>query len=254
MLCSLSCCYYLMIIATADSICTASPIFLILQPAFLPAFPTLHRIAGMEPTPFSPSALTPSLHNVQHKVSSGAKCSLLPVVLLDVTSIFERGEAVEMANGDDTLNSGVRDERGEGWNAEGYDTARRLRMVLNPFKERLAQDQEDRRRYLRRRPRFQRSLHLDLSPVHPKPTAPNLFSLFNVHKQYKLPRLPIPTLHHFVSAPLPTPFQPFIISFLLLCPHIPTLHHFVPAPLPTSSSDSRIGPQFDRFQEGIAFL
>ena len=73
---------YLMIVATADSMCTAFPIFLISQPASLLTFPTLHRMAGMEPTPFSPFDLTPSLHNIQHKVSSGTECSLLPVLLL----------------------------------------------------------------------------------------------------------------------------------------------------------------------------
>ena len=35
------------------------------------------------------------------------------------------------------------------------------------------------------------SLHLDLHPVHPTPTAPNSFSLFNVHKQ--VVRVPPPT-------------------------------------------------------------
>jgi len=67
------------------------------------------------------------------------------------------------------------------------------------------------------------SLYLDLPPVHPTPTAPNLISLFNVHK-------------HVVQVPSHT------------------LHHFVPAPPLTSSLDSRTGPQFGRFQEEIAFL
>jgi hypothetical protein len=50
--------------------------------------------------------------------------------LLYATSILEREEAVERPYGDDALDSGVRDERsGEGWNAEGYDTGRRVRMV-----------------------------------------------------------------------------------------------------------------------------
>ena len=50
------CCYRLMAVTTTDPICTASPIFLISQLTSLLPFPTLHRIAGMEPTPFAPSA------------------------------------------------------------------------------------------------------------------------------------------------------------------------------------------------------
>ena len=83
------------------------------------------------------------------------------------------------------------------------------------------------------------SLHLTLPPIHPTPTAPNSFCLFNAHKQYKFPHLPIPALHHFVRAPLSSPSQPFIISFVRL---------------PTSDSNSRMGPQFGRSQEETAFL
>jgi hypothetical protein len=50
------------------------------------------------------------------------------------------------------------------------------------------------------------SLHLNLPPVHPTPKAPNSFSLFKfTNKSYKFPHLPIRTLHHFVSVPLPLP-------------------------------------------------
>jgi hypothetical protein len=52
----------------------------------------------------------------------------LPLLLLYVTGFLEREEAVEMPYGDDT--GLVRDEHGEeGWNAEGYDTRRRVRTV-----------------------------------------------------------------------------------------------------------------------------
>ena len=50
--------------------------------------------------------------------------------------------------------AGVRNEHGNGRNAEGYDTRRRVRtvdpVVLNAYMECLALYQEDRRRYLRR--------------------------------------------------------------------------------------------------------
>ena len=35
---------------------------------------------------------------------------------------------------------------------------------------------------------------------------------------------------------------------------VPTLHHFIPAPLPPSSSDSRTSPRSGRSQEEISFL
>jgi hypothetical protein len=79
--------------------------------------------------------------------------------LLDATSTLERDGAVEMPNEDDTLDSGVRDKRGgEGGMLrvmipEGewawFDA-----VVLNAYKECPAQDQVDRRRYLRGRRRF----------------------------------------------------------------------------------------------------
>ena len=61
---SLFCSYHLMALATADPICTSSPILPISQPASFPTFLTLHRITGMEPTPFYRSPLTPSLQNM----------------------------------------------------------------------------------------------------------------------------------------------------------------------------------------------
>ena len=50
------------------------------------------------------------------------------------------------------------------------------------------------------------SLHLDLHPVHPTPTAPNSFSLFNIHRHVvHVPSPTHPNLHQFVPAPLPPP-------------------------------------------------
>jgi hypothetical protein len=70
-------------------------------------------------------SLLPVSHRPQHtaQVTSRAKCCLPPLLVLEVE------EAVEMSYGDDALDSGVRDEFGEGWNAEYYDTGRRVRMV-----------------------------------------------------------------------------------------------------------------------------
>ena len=76
-------------------------------------------------------------------------------------------------------------------------------------------------------------------PVHPTPTAPNSFSLFSVHKQYKSPHLPSPPLHH---------------SFLRLSPP-----HANPSPFRSCTSPHlflrlTMGPQFGRLQEEIASL
>ena len=82
-------------------------------------FLTLHRIAGMEPTPFSPSPLTPSLYrrdNIQHNVSSDAKMFSTSPLLLYATGFLED-------------EAGPLDEHGEGWNAEGRDTWRRVCMI-----------------------------------------------------------------------------------------------------------------------------
>jgi len=55
---------------------------------------------------------------------------LFPSHPVSTGGILERYEAVEMPYGDDTLDSGVRDEHGEeGKNAEGYDTGRRVCTV-----------------------------------------------------------------------------------------------------------------------------
>ena len=52
------------------------------------------------------------------------------LLLLYVTSILEKDRVVKMPYGDGTLDSEVRDEHGEeGWDAEGYDTWRRVRTV-----------------------------------------------------------------------------------------------------------------------------
>ena len=119
--CSLFCSYHLMVVATADPICTSSPILPISQPASFPSFPTSHRIACMKPTPFSPSPLTASLHST--RIFRRQMFFTCP----DATCILEREEAVESLYRDDALDSGVRDERcGEG---EGYDIGRRVHMV-----------------------------------------------------------------------------------------------------------------------------
>ena len=60
-----------------------------------------------------------------------------------------------------------------------------------------------------------------LAPRLPASTAQNSFSLFNVHKRYKFPHKPVPAHHHFVSALLSFPSQPFVISFLRLSPRLP---------------------------------
>ena len=82
----------------------------------------------MEPPLFSPSALTPSTA-YSTRYLPAPNVLYLPLLLLDATSILEREEAIEVPYGDDTLDSGVRDERGEGWNSENYDSGRRVRMV-----------------------------------------------------------------------------------------------------------------------------
>ena len=160
--CSLFCSYHLMVVTTADPICTAAPIFLISQPASSPTFPVLHRIAGMEPTPFSPSPLTPSLNSIQHKVSSGAKCSLPALLLLDATSILKGKKLLrchtEMIPWTADFATSVAWRGGilrvmiPGGECAWFDA-----VVLSAYKECPAPDEEDRRRYLQRRRRFQGS-------------------------------------------------------------------------------------------------
>ena len=159
--CSLFCSYHLMVVATADPICTSSPILPISQPVSFPFLPTSHRIACIEPTPFSPSPLITSLHNTQYKAPN---VPYLPLLLFDSTSILEREEVIEM-----------RHKEMIPWTPEfatsvagrcgtlrvmisGGDCACFDLVVLNAYKECPAQDQEDRRRHLRRRRRFQSSL------------------------------------------------------------------------------------------------
>jgi hypothetical protein len=70
---------------------------------------------------WSPIPLSPRL-STGVMVSSDAKCSLPPPPLA-LCSRRQTEEAVEMPYGHYTLNSRLRDERGEeGWDAEGYDT------------------------------------------------------------------------------------------------------------------------------------
>ena len=78
------------------------------------------------------------------------------------------------------------------------------------------------------------SLHLDLSPAHQTPTAPNSFVYL--------------TFTNGTSF-LTYPSQPFIISLLP-----PNPSPFRSCASPTSSSHSRMGPHFGRSQEEIAFL
>ena len=105
--CSLFCCYHLMVVTTADSICTASPILLISQPASLPTSQLYFGLQVWNPL-LSPLLLSPRL-------STTYSTGYLPtsnILYLPITSILERENAIEMPYGDDTLNSQVRDERG----------------------------------------------------------------------------------------------------------------------------------------------
>ena len=123
------------------SICTASPIYMISQSTSLPTFPTLHRIAGTEPTPSSPSPLTPSLHNIQHKVASDAKRSLPAPPL----ALCYRHPVV-FPYGDDNADSGVCNEARRGM-VIGGECLRFDAVVLGAYMECPALTEEDRRRY-----------------------------------------------------------------------------------------------------------
>ena len=120
---SLFCCHHLMVLTTADPICTA----LISQPAFYPLsqFYIGSHVCNPLPLPFS--ARLSTTYSIRYLPAPSV---LYMPLLLDATSILEREEVVELPYGDDTLNSGPRDQRGvEGWNAEGYDAGRKVRMV-----------------------------------------------------------------------------------------------------------------------------
>ena len=102
-------------------------------------FLTLHRIAGMEPTPFSPSPLTPSLYrrnNIQHNVPSDAKmfstspssCFMLPASLktkLAFSTSMARGGMLKVVT--------------PGGERAWFDV-----VLLNAYKECSALVQEDR--------------------------------------------------------------------------------------------------------------
>ena len=111
------------------SICTASPIDMISQSTSLPTFPTLHQIAGTEPTLSSPSPFTPSLHNIQHKVASNAKRSLpAPPLALCYW------HSVELPYEDDKPDSGVCNEARRGM-VIGGECARLDAVVLGAYME-----------------------------------------------------------------------------------------------------------------------
>ena len=152
--CSLFCCHHLMAVFIADPIYTFSPIFLVSQLASLLTFPTLHRITGMEPTPSSPSPLTPSLQNVHHKLSSSAKGGYQH--LLKEKNLFERRAEMIPWTADFATSVAWRGGilkimlPGRRWfNA----------VALSAYKECPAQDEEDRRRYRRQRRQRRRRRH-----------------------------------------------------------------------------------------------
>ena len=111
-------------------------------------------------------------------------------------------------------------------------------VALSAYKECPAQDQEDRRRYPRRRQRFQCSLYILTCPPSTQCLQPEL-----VWSIYRSQTIQVPSS----TQPTPSSFR-FCASILPM----PTPHHFIPVPLPTS--DSRMGPQLGRSQEEIAFL
>ena len=110
-LCSLFCSYHLMVVTTADPICTSS-IFLISQPASLPLsqfyIGSQVRNPLLSPLPFS-SRLSRT-YGTRYLPASNALYALL--LSLDATSIFEREESIWMPYRDDTHDSGPRDQRG----------------------------------------------------------------------------------------------------------------------------------------------
>ena len=104
--------------------------------------------------------------------------------------------------------AGVGDEHGEGWNAKSYDSWKRVRTVRCSGFERIqgVPCARSRRQETLSTTMMTFSVHLDLPPVHPTPTAPNSFSLFNIHKHVvQVPSPTHPNLHQFVPAPLLPP-------------------------------------------------
>ena len=73
----------------------------------------------------------------------------------------------------------------------------------------------------------------------PNAYSPELVQFVQRSQTVQVPPPIHPSPSPFRSAPLSSPSQPFIISFVRL---------------PTSDSDSRMGPQFGQSQEEIAFL
>ena len=212
-----------MALTTADPICTA----LISQPTFSQFYIGSH-VCNSLPLPLS--ARLSTTYSTRYLP---APSDLYMPLLLDATSILEREEVVEVPHGDDTLSTAeFATVAGRGGMLRvmilGGECALFDAVALRAYKECPAPDQEDRRRYLRQRSK--RFLCISTCPpsTQPlRPTAPNLFSLFNVQKQYKFPHLPSPPLHHFVSAPLSSTCQPFIISFVRLPPPLPQTQEWV---------------------------
>ena len=94
------------------------------------------------------------------------------------------------------------------WNAKSYDSWKRVRTVRCSGFERIqgVPCARSRRQETLSTTMMTFSVHLDLHRGHPTPTAPNSFSLLNIHKHVvQAPSPTHPNLHQFVPAPLPPP-------------------------------------------------
>ena len=184
-------------------------------------FPVLHRIAGMEPTPFSPSPLIPSFNSIQHKVSSGANmfstclsfCLMLPASL--------KGKKLLRCHTEMILRlrrawRGMLRVMIPGGECTWFDAE-----ALTAYQECPAQDQEDRRCYRRRRRCFQCSLCISTCPPSAQLLQPRTRSVYL-------------TFTNSTSSPT-YPSQPFVISFLRLSPPLPQTQGWV-----HDSADSKI--------------
>jgi hypothetical protein len=197
--CSLFCCCHLMVVTTADPICTASPIFLISQPTTLPTFSALHWIAGMEPTPFSPSHPVSPQHTGQgifrrQMFSTCPSCLMLPASLIGKELLRCHTEMIPWTAEFATSvvgRGGMRRVMIWGGKCARFDA-----VVLNAYKGCLAQDQEDRERYLRP---FQCSLCISTCPPSTHAYSPDS-RILSDYLTFTFPHLPVPTLHHFVPA------------------------------------------------------
>ena len=171
------------------STCTASPIHLISQPTSL----STHYIGLQVSNPLlSPLPLSPRLST--GVITYSTTYLLTPYVLQLLLSLHATGILEDEA--------GIRDEHGEGRNAEGHDTWRRVRTVsCSGFEciQGVPCARSGRRETLSMiTTTFSTfSLHLDLPPVHPTLTAPTSFNLSGVHK-------------HVVQVPSPQQESPFL--------------------------------------------